>query len=82
MNAALMKRRPLAQIDEPAADFREFIAEAMHMAAITADLGVRYAAIGDDPGLAYSVRKLTAYTKAAISALADLQDMRARDATE
>ena len=52
---------------------REYIGEALDMARIQADLGVTYATIGDDAGLEYTLRKLVAYTKAALATLNDLR---------
>jgi hypothetical protein len=57
----------------PAA-FREFIAETLAMAQLQAGLGTTYATIGDDVGLAYAVRSLVAYTKAALTTLNDLRE--------
>lgn len=59
----------------PAA-YREFIAEKLSMARIHADLGVTYAAIGDDAGLVYAVRCQVAYTRAAHIALKDMKTKR------
>lgn len=57
---------------------RQFIAEALEMTRIQADLGVTYALIGDDAGLAYTARRLVAYFKAALGALSDLQASKER----
>jgi hypothetical protein len=43
------------------------------MARIQAELGVTYASIGDDAGLEYAVRRLVAYTRAALGTLNDLR---------
>jgi hypothetical protein len=43
------------------------------MARIQAELGVTYASIGDDAGLEYAVRRLVAYTRAALTTLNDLR---------
>jgi hypothetical protein len=48
------------------------------MARIHAELGAIYAAVGDVTGMNYSVRKLTAYTQAALATLADLNASAAR----
>jgi hypothetical protein len=53
---------------------REFIGEHLLLAALQADLGATYAAIGDDAGLEYAVRRLVAYTRVAIATLADLKE--------
>lgn len=58
--------------------FREFIGEAMSMAAIQADLAVTYAQISDDTGLEYATRSLVAYTRAAAGALKDLKSVKAQ----
>ena len=57
---------------------REFIGEHLLLAALQADLGATYASIGDDAGLEYAVRRLVAYTRAAIGTLADLKEERNR----
>jgi hypothetical protein len=53
--------------------YREFIEETLGMARIQAELGVTYASIGDDAGLEYAVRRLVAYTRAALGTLNDLR---------
>lgn len=53
--------------------YREFIEETLAMARIQAELGVTYASIGDDAGLEYAVRRLVAYTRAALGTLNDLR---------
>ncbi|WP_262299708.1 hypothetical protein [Microvirga sesbaniae] len=53
--------------------YREFIEETLNMARIQAELGVTYASIGDDAGLEYTVRRLVAYTRAALTTLNDLR---------
>ncbi len=53
--------------------YREFIEETLSMARIQAELGVTYASIGDDAGLEYAVRRLVAYTRAALGTLNDLR---------
>ena len=53
--------------------YREFIGEMLAMACIQADLGVTYAGIHDDAGLEYAVRRLVAYTRAALGTLNDLR---------
>jgi hypothetical protein len=52
---------------------REFIEESLAMARIQAELGATYASIGDDAGLEYAVRRLVAYTRAALGTLNDLR---------
>ncbi|GEO13799.1 hypothetical protein [Microvirga aerophila] len=56
--------------------YREFIAEMLALAQIQADLGTTYAAIGDDAGLEYTVRRLAAYTRTAVTVLKDLKGMK------
>ena len=56
--------------------YREYIHEALWFAQIQADLGFTYAAIGDDAGLEYAVRRLVAYTRAAVAVLSDLKAMK------
>lgn len=53
---------------------REFIGEHLSLAALQADLGATYAAVGDDVGLEYAIRRLVAYTRTAIGTLADLKE--------
>ncbi len=53
--------------------YREFIGETLDMARIQAELGVTYASIGDDAGLEYALRRLVAYTRAALGTLNDLR---------
>ncbi|MFC4170487.1 hypothetical protein ACFOYU_00170 [Microvirga sp. GCM10011540] len=53
--------------------YREFISETLDMARIQAELGVTYASIGDDAGLEYALRRLVAYTRAALGTLNDLR---------
>jgi hypothetical protein len=53
--------------------YREFIGEMLAMARIQAELGVTYASIGDDAGLEYALRRLVAYTRAALGTLNDLR---------
>jgi hypothetical protein len=55
---------------------REFIGENLDMARIQAELGVTYAALGDDAGLAYAIRRLVAHTKAALATAAHLAKAR------
>lgn len=56
----------------PAA-LREFAAESLDMARIQAELGSTFATIQDDVGLEYAVRRLVAYTRAALATVADLK---------
>jgi hypothetical protein len=55
------------------AELREFVADALEMAALQAQLGVTHAETGDDVGLTYAVRKLAALTQAALQTVADLR---------
>ncbi len=61
----------------PAA-FREHIYEMAGLAAIQAELAMRYAELGDDAGLEYATRKWVAYTRAAVGSLRDLRAMNER----
>ncbi|GEO18748.1 hypothetical protein [Microvirga aerophila] len=56
----------------PAA-YREFIHETLAMAQIQAQLGTTYAALGDDAGLEYAMRRLVAYMRAAVDTFKDLK---------
>jgi hypothetical protein len=56
---------------------REFIAENAAMLGIQATLAAQYAAIGDDTGLEYAVRRLLAYTRQIVGTLADLKEAKA-----
>jgi hypothetical protein len=58
--------------------YRESIAEHLAMTRIQAELGITYAQIGDDVGLAYTARRLVAYFKAALGDLNDLQESKKR----
>ncbi len=58
----------------PAA-FREYIYEMAGLAAIQAELAMRYAELGDDVGLEYATRRWVAYTRAAFGTLKDLKQM-------
>jgi hypothetical protein len=53
--------------------YREFIGEMLAMACIQAELGATYASISDDAGLEYALRRLVAYTRAALGTLNDLR---------
>jgi hypothetical protein len=59
---------------------RQFIAENTDMARIQAELATTYASIGDDVGLEYAIRRLVAYTRAAVSTLPDLRAEKAQEA--
>jgi hypothetical protein len=59
----------------PAA-FRAYIFEMAGLAAIQAELAMRYAELGDDVGLEYATRKWVAYTRAAFGTLKDLKQMK------
>lgn len=52
---------------------REFIHEMLVGARIQADLGMTYAALGDDAGLEYALRRFLAYTRAAAATFKDLK---------
>jgi len=56
--------------------YREHIHEMLEMAQIQAELGTTYAAIGDDTGLEYALRRLKAYMRAAIGSFVDLRAMK------
>ncbi|EIM26834.1 hypothetical protein [Microvirga lotononidis] len=56
--------------------YRQYLAEVLWFAQIQADLGSTYAAIGDDAGLEYAVRRLVAYLRSVIAALSDLKTMK------
>lgn len=60
--------------------FREFIAENLALAQIQAGLGATYAAIGDDTGLEYALRRLVGYTRAALGTMGDLRAEQSREA--
>lgn len=60
------------------AALREFAAELLGMACIQAELGERFATLGDDVGLRYAVRRLAAYVQAAAQTVHDLS-IAARD---
>jgi len=57
--------------------YRELIAENAWYAAVQADLAQTHAAIGDDVGLEYAVRRLVAYTRQIAGTLADLKQHKA-----
>jgi len=61
---------------------REFIAENAGLARIQAELAETFAAIGDDTGLEYAVRRLLAYTRQVVGTLADLKEAKAGGAHE
>jgi hypothetical protein len=56
--------------------YREFLAETLAMARIQAELGAKFAEIGDDVGTAYAVRQLVAYTRAAVGTVGDLRKLK------
>lgn len=60
--------------------YRQFIAETLAGAEIHANVARTYAEIGNDAGLAYAIRCLVACTRASVSAMADLKDMKAEQA--
>ncbi|MCJ2043066.1 hypothetical protein MKK58_00655 [Methylobacterium sp. J-078] len=60
--------------------YRQFIAETLAGAETHANVARTYAEIGNDAGLAYAIRCLVACTKASVSAMADLNDMKAEQA--
>jgi len=55
------------------AELRDFIGETIGLAALHAGLAETYAALGDDAGLEYAMRRFAAYSKAAFATLADLK---------
>ncbi len=59
--------------------YRQAIAETLDMACFHAELGARYASVGDDLGLTYTMRRLASYLKAAIGTHADLQASKSRE---
>ena len=72
---------PLAgAIGTPGA-YREFIADVLANAGAYANLGVTYAEIEDDAGMAYAIRCLVARTRTAVSILSDLEAMKAKQAS-
>ena len=71
---------PTAVLGTPAA-YREYIAGALASAEFHANLGVRYAEIGDDAGMDYSIRCVVAYTRAAVSTWSDHKVMKAEQAS-
>jgi uncharacterized protein (DUF1800 family) len=56
--------------------YREYIHEMLSLAQVQANLGTTYAAVGDDTGLEYALRRLVAYTRTAVAVLSDLKAMR------
>lgn len=58
---------------------REFIGENTDLARIQAELATVYANVGDDIGLEYAVRRLVAYTRAAVGTLPDLWALKMRE---
>ena len=62
--------------------YREYISEALAMARIQAEIGEAYAALRDDAGLDYSLRRLAAYVKSAREIYGDLKAMKAQRSTE
>jgi hypothetical protein len=61
---------------------REFIHEQLSLAILYAQNGMGYAEAGDDVGLEYDLRRLAAYTRAALSAFADLKRHKTEGAHE
>ncbi len=53
---------------------REFIFDALENAQIQAGLGMTFASIRDDVGLAHAMRGLITYVRAAAATLQDLRD--------
>jgi hypothetical protein len=51
---------------------REFISEHVGLAAMQGQLAQFYCELGDDAGLAYSMKKLAMYTKVAVQSFNDL----------
>lgn len=58
--------------------FRYYIHEMAGLAAIQAELVMKYAELGDDAGLEYALRKWVAYTRAALATVGDLKKMNAQ----
>jgi hypothetical protein len=56
--------------------YREYIREMAGMAALQAELTMKYAELGDDVGLQYALHCLVAYTRSALATLSDLNAMR------
>ena len=66
---------PFANVAHGTPDaLREFIHEHLGLAILQAQVGMAFAEAGDDTGLDYAARKLAAYTRTVLSALADLKD--------
>ena len=59
--------------------YRQAIAETLDMVCFHAELGIRYASVGDDFGLTYTIRRLATYLRAAIGTHADLQASKSRE---
>jgi hypothetical protein len=59
--------------------YREFIHEMLTLAQVQADLAATYAAIGDDVGLEYALKRLAAYLRAATASFQDMQNMKGID---
>ncbi len=62
-------------------ELRADIQEAMGMAGIYAGMAQDFAAVADDAGLAYTLRRFMAYTRAAIGSFNDLADILKRNET-
>ena len=58
--------------------FRENIHEMAGMAAIQAELAMKYAELGDDTGLEYAIRRWVGYTRSALATMADLKALKAQ----
>jgi hypothetical protein len=59
--------------------YRQAISERLELVCVHADLGIRYASIGDDTGLTYALRCLAAYLRTTISIHADLQASKSQE---
>jgi hypothetical protein len=55
---------------------RACIHEMAGLAALQAEMAMRYAELGDDRGLEYAIRKWVGYTSAALNSLGDLKALK------
>lgn len=70
-----MKRLSYPLQEEVLPELREEIHEALGSAGVYAGLAQTFAAIGDDAGLAYSLRKQVAYVRHAVGTFNELRDI-------
>lgn len=61
-------------------DLHGAIAEWMWAARVQCEIGERYAAIGDDVGLEYAVRRLMGYVRVSAQTLAEIKAQKAKPA--